>query len=226
MDRDLASALVSPRPAVPYVPFKTFLTAVEAFERGLPNQLDRSIWPSYSGAIQGQLLAAFRFLGLIDDQHAPTAELRQLVARPDARRGLLRKLLERAYPRLIALDLARTSPRQFEDAMREYGVAGATLRKAVSFFLQAARYTGLPLSVLLKAKTRGGGAPHRRAAAEAATRSTPPASASRVVRLKSGGTLTLGASVDLFTLSPEDRAFVFDLIDRIEKYERSTEPRP
>ena len=42
---------------------------------------------------------------------------------------------------------------------------------------------------------------------------------SRMVKLKSGGTLTLSASVD-FWLYPSDRKFVFELIDKLEAYEQ------
>ena len=61
------------------------------------------------------------------------------------------------YRTLIALDLTRTSPRQLDEAMRKYGLTGATHKKAVSFFLQAAQYGSVPISPLLKAKTRIGG---------------------------------------------------------------------
>lgn len=200
---------------VPYVPFRTFLTALETLERGFPNQLDRSLWPSYSGAIRGQLLGALRFLGLMDEGNCPTAELRELVTKKDGRRALLRRLLEKHYAPLVALDLGRTSPHQLDEAMRQYGLSGATHKKAISFFLQAAQYAGLPLSVLLRAKTRGsGGGPrrHREPAAEA------PA-VTKTVRLKSGGTLTLTALVDFFSLSAGDRQFVFELIDKLQSYE-------
>ncbi len=51
----------------------------------------------------------------------------------------------------------------------------------------------------------------------------PPASdaagTSKVVNLKSGGTLRISATLDLFSLSPTDRTFVFSLIDKLEEYE-------
>ena len=212
----------STRPVAPYVPFKTFLAALETLERGIPNQLDRSVWPSYSGAIQGQLLGAFRYLGLMDDDYSPTAAVRELAANRDARRPLLRTLIEKRYQRLIALDLNRTSPRQLEEAMRDYGLSGATHKKAISFFLQAARYAGIPMSPLLKAKTRTAGFGHRRAPATPAPPATPPAAPmTKSIRLRTGGTLTLTASLDLFSLGADDRAFVFDLIDRLQQYERA-----
>jgi hypothetical protein len=204
-----------PPHTVPYVPFRTFLTALETLERGCPNQLDRSLWPSYSGAIQGQLLGAFRFLGLMDEAQCPTAELRDLIGKKDSRRALLRRILEKNYAPLVALDLSRTSPHQLEEATRQYGLSGATHKKALSFFLQAAQYSGLPLSVLLRAKTRGGGGSgprrHRTPALEATT-------VAKTVHLKSGGTVTLTAAVDLFSLNAADREFVFELIDKVQSY--------
>jgi hypothetical protein len=214
----------SSRPVVPYVPFKTFLAALETLERGVPNQLDRSVWPSYSGAIQGQLLAAFRYLGLMDENYGPTAAVRELAADRDARRPLLRAVIEKRYQRLIALDLNRTSPRQLEEAMRDYGLSGATHKKAMSFFLQAAQYAGIPMSPLLKSKTRTAGFGHRRAPAPPAAPPAMPSSApmTKSVRLRTGGALTLTASLDLFSLGADDRAFVFDLIDRLQQYERAS----
>jgi hypothetical protein len=216
------------RPVVPYVPFKTFLTALDTLEAGLPNQLDRSVWPSYSGAIQGQLLGAFRFLELMDEGNCPTPALRELVSKRESRRDLLRALIERHYRPFVALDLTRTSPHQLDETMRQYGLSGATHKKAISFFLQAAQFAGLPLSVLLKAKTRTAAFGRRRAtpgtvpaAAPAAAPAAPEKSGdlSRTVSLRGGGTLTITASLDLFSLGGEDRKLVFDLIDRLQEYE-------
>jgi hypothetical protein len=202
---------------VPYVPFRTFLAALETLERGCPNQLDRSVWPSSSGAIQGQLLGAFRFLGLMDEAQCPSAELRELIGKKESRRPLLRRILEKNYATLVAMDLSRTSPHQLEEAMRQYGLTGATHKKALSFFLQAAQYAGLPLSVLLRAKIRGsGGGPRQRRAP--AVEAVAAIAAGKTVHLKSGGSVTLTTAVDLFSLNAEDRKFVFELIDRMREY--------
>lgn len=208
---------------VPYVPFKTFLTALDTLEHALPNQIDRSVWPSFSGAIQGQLLGALRFLGLMDENQCPTASLREILADRETRRPALRRLLEQRYRPLIELDLGRTSPHQLEEAMRQYGLSGATHKKAVSFFLQAAQYAGLPLSVLLKARTRTAGFGRKRPGTADAPPPAAPAgderNVSRTVRLRSGGTVTVSASLDLFSLDAGDRRFVFDLIDKLREYE-------
>jgi hypothetical protein len=212
--------------AAPYVPFKTFLTAIESFQRGLPDRVDRSVWPSHSGAAQGQLLAASRFLGLIDEEGCPSADLRELVQNPEHRRRTLRRILERSYTELGALDLAKASPRQIEEALRRYGISGHTHRKAVSFFLQAASYAERPLSVLLQRKTREPGL--RRAGARTpVAASTPARRESKMVRLRSGGTLTLVMDVKLAEMARADREFLFGLLDQMAAYEQgASEPRP
>ena len=47
---------------------------------------------------------------------------------------------------------------------------------------------------------------------------------SRTVQLASGGTLSLVASIDVLQLSADDRAFVFELVDRVATYEEANAP--
>lgn len=201
----------------PYVPFKTFLTAIESFERGLPNQIDRSVWPSHSGATQGQLLGAFRFLGLADEKDRPSAELRALVECKENRKTTLRRILEKSYRELASLDLAKASPRQLDEAMRRYGLGGATHRKAVSFFLHAASYAEAPLSPLLLRKTRSPGLRRPAPAPRTAARGE-----SKTIRLRSGGSLTLVMDAKFLELAKQDREFVFSLLDQMAAYERGS----
>src|ERR1700730_3645929 len=124
--------------SVPYAPFTTFIAAIEAMERGIHHRIDASVWPTYSKAIRSQLLGTFRFFDLIDKMGKPTGALKLLVQNKANRKVTLRRLLETGYSKVIALDLTRVSPRQFDEAMREYGMSGATHKKVVSFFLRAA----------------------------------------------------------------------------------------
>jgi hypothetical protein len=208
------------KPGVPYVPFKTFLAAVEGFERGIPTQLDRSLWPSYSGAIRGQLLAAFRFLEFTDEADCPGPAMREFVGKRESRKSMLRSLIGERYEALHGMDLARTSPRQLDEAMRQYGLSGVTHKKAISFLLQASAWSGVPLSPLLQGRTRTSrpAAPARRAEPDSA-KAAQAGEVARSVRLKSGGIVTVTARVDLFALDTEDREFLFELIDRLREYE-------
>lgn len=58
---------------------------------------------------------------------------------------------------------------------------------------------------------------------------TPPAvdkgsGTSRIVRLASGGILTVSVSLDVLRLTTTDRNFVFDLIDKLDEYEKKNTP--
>jgi hypothetical protein len=163
-----------------YVPFATFLTAVDALKRdGIPGtgKIDKSLWDSQSGAIQGQLLIAFRFLGLIDEHNRVLSALPPLVsASADDRKPIIKKLIEASYSKLLTLDLNTISQGQLDEAMRGYGVGGSTLIRAVRFFVKACQETGIPISKRVSEKVRGGssGPRKRRAPSGARTPVDPP----------------------------------------------------
>src|ERR1700733_9556715 len=84
-----------------YVPYATFVSALDSLKRdGVPGtgKIDKSLWDTQSGAIQGQLLIAFRFLGLIDEHNRVLPALPPLVeASPEDRKPLLKKIIEDKY---------------------------------------------------------------------------------------------------------------------------------
>lgn len=211
-----------------YVAFATFRNALDQLSQGIPNRIDRSVFPGQSGGVQAQLLAGMRFLGLIDDDGKPQPRLSK-IAVPDerSRKRELRVILEDCYADLFALDLEKTTPAELGEKMgASYGVSGDTRQKAVRFFLSAAEYADIALSPLFGKKKAGRGptsTPRRRRAARSRTpardNAQPPSEGTtKTVRLKSGGELTLSASIDLFSLTAEDRTFVFELIDRLDSY--------
>lgn len=220
--------------AAVYVSWATFKNSVEQLAGGLPNRIDRTVFPSMAGGVQSQLLAGFRFLGLIDEDDHPTDQLKKLAVPNEAgRREVLKAVLEARYSELFSLDLTRATPAQIDERMSEsYGVAGDTRRKAVRFFLAAVEYVGIEVSPLLSkttGKKNGNGKTIRRRTSRRRSRSEerppPPPSdsgSSKEIHLRSGGTLRILASLDLFSLEPSDRAFVFELIDRLDEYERKS----
>ena len=218
---------------VVYVPFRTFLSAIEGLEHGIPHQIDTSMWPTYSGAIKSQLIGSFKFLNLIDEAGTPTPWLKALVDDKANRKTHLRKTLESSYSKVVSVGLQQMTPKQFDDLMSEYGMEGSTHQKVVSFFLQAAKFSGLPMSPLLGKKTRVSG--RRRKTGEESGNGTSntvalstepgtlPRSTSRTVTLKSGGKLSLSLEANLFDLNSSDREFVFGIIDKLQEYEKSKE---
>lgn len=225
--------------AAVYVSWLTFKNALEGLVQGIPNQIDRSTFPGLSGGVQSQLFAAMKFMGLTNEDGKPTATLETLAVADEAeRKEKLKQILRERYADLFALDLLKTTPNQLTETMgSSYGVSGDTRGKAVRFFLSAASYVGVPMSRLFKvpgASTVSNGAPRKKRKLspkvvgvthnlEDEEEEQKPSGTSRAVTLRSGGTLTLAASLDLFQLTPADRNFVFELIDKLEAYEKEQE---
>ena len=217
-----------------YAPFKTFLNALESFRGTVPGQINRTVWPSFSGGTVSQLITTFRFLGLIDDDFKPTRQLGVLAGdNVAARQSELRQLLQRSYPEVIAIDLATATPKQLNEVFTEsYTANGATLQKAIAFFLHAAQYAELPLSQFL---TRRRGRRKRGTLAKARNANgteklvelqfdpQPNQGTARTIQLASGGEIALRIQFDAFTVSQVDREFIFRLIDQLAAYERGSE---
>ena len=63
----------------PYISYRTFRNFLDELQQGVPSRIDRSYWGErMSGSTGTQLVAALRFLGLIDGSAAPTDRLRKL----------------------------------------------------------------------------------------------------------------------------------------------------
>jgi hypothetical protein len=222
------------KPIAAYVPFKTFLNALESLEHGVPHVIDRSVWPTFSGLYQSQTLAAFRFLGLIDEEGKPTADLLKLVGDKDNRKLQLRRVLEQSYASVVKRDLTKMTSASLDSAMEEYGGTGDTHRKAISFFLQAARYAELPLSPWIMKQARTVSTRKRRSSAKAKLKpdqvsgikitedDEQPGGPTKRIALRNGVYLSLAASTDVFKMDAEDRQFVLKLLEEMEAHEAKT----
>jgi len=161
----------------PYLAYATFLNFVNTLRAkgGVPGRIDRSVLVQFSGAVQAQLLAALRYLGMIGSDGIPTEKLEQLVSLDGENRARLwREIMQQAYPYIFdgAFSLQSATSRQIEERFGEVA-SGDSVRKCVSFFLSAAKDAGFPMSPFIKpvkAKRNGGGKSRR----QVAERSTPP----------------------------------------------------
>lgn len=210
-----------------YLPFKTFLTAIEVLEQGVPTRLDRTMWRSQSGMVQGQIMAAFRFLGLLSDNDEPTAALTRLVSEKERRPELIGLLIQSAYAEVFSHDLTKMTPKMLDDAIGQYGVQGHTRRKATAFFLRAALYAELPMHPALTAQTRNQVAGPRRKRRKSNGTDSEDSEAvntlaaasngtTKVVRLPSGTVITLNISANWLEMSQEERSYVFGLVDKLQ----------
>lgn len=160
----------------PYISFSQLENVLERMRNeGIPARVDRSYLASWSGSAQAQFLKAARSLELLDEHGRATDTLKRLVSEPDARPTIIGELLHAKYPDAIALGKDATQS-QLDEVFRNYdGISGSTTRKAITFYLHAAKFAGIPLSPFFKAGRAsggsGGGGGTRRAA-----RSRTPAS--------------------------------------------------
>lgn len=215
-----------PAPVAPYLPWKIFLASFDAFAKEIPHRLSRGSWQE-SGLVQGQLMGAYRFLGLIDNDDKPTDVLAALVEDDDDRPRIIGVLLEEHYPELLARDLKTMTMEMLNDLMGRYRVGGATRRKAITFFLHAAKFSGMRLSPSIQVRNSS---PRRRRGQGNGNGGNsnviPPATETqkKTVALKSGGTVSLLLSLDLLSLSEADRNFVLELGDRLNSYNQGKQP--
>jgi hypothetical protein len=143
----------------PYVSYRTFRNFIDGLNP-LPPVIDRSVMPNLGGSVQTQLLAALRYLGLIDTNNKTQDDLRNLVASSDeTRKEALTGILKRAYPFLFQVGtdftLESGTAKQFWEAFQEQGTTGDTTRKCGAFFLDAAKDAVIAISTYIEKPTRG-----------------------------------------------------------------------
>lgn len=211
----------------PYLPFKSFLTALDQLAQATPNVIRKEVFPSHSGLLQGQVISALKFFDLIDDHGIPSGDrLERLALETIAQRRVsLQALLKTSYADVIRLDPARITPSQLDAAFAAYGITGDTKKKAKIFFLQAAKFAELKLSPLL---TRRGQIPSTtRKRKEAVPYTTSGrrrvidqdhVGATKTIELHSGASLTVTVTGDLLELNQTDRDLVFAIMDQLKSY--------
>jgi len=123
----------------PYTSFKSLLNLFERLEaaKAVPQQIDRSALGGSEGQ-KTQMLAALKFFGLVGDNGQVSDSFRRIVEQPKERPRLIRELLALNYPEATKLAAVHGTPRQLEETFT--GLSGDTLRKAVTFYLHAAKY--------------------------------------------------------------------------------------
>ncbi len=159
----------------PYVPWRTFRNFIDGLRSNMPMRIDKGLMGSMSGATQGQLISALRFMGLITDNGTPTQRLRDFVkADGEARTELMSDLFFAAYRPIIDAAKGETEEanfldngtyRQLSEAFAATSASGDTLRKCVAFFLLMAKDAGITLSPHFHVRgARAASAPRRRRA--------------------------------------------------------------
>lgn len=202
-------------PKWPYTSFKTVLNWIQrlAESKAVPPRIDRSILPGSEGQ-KTQVLAALKFWGLVADNGDVAALLVQLVEHEKERPRIIRELLAKHYPAASNLAAVNATTKQLEETFD--GLSGDTLRKAMTFYLHAAKYASHPLSKNFKVQSgfsrttrrkpaNGGAAPDAGAITTQDQQSSPPMDAkARYLDL-------------LLEKAKSDSALDEKLLDRIER---------
>ena len=223
----------------PYISFNTFKTLLYWLEKeGVPLRIDRSFWKEkFSGANGSKLMGGLRFLGLLDGDK-PTKELEILVSSSlgGERSQIFVNILTKSYRNIPFEELARATPSMIKEWFRVYPIDGHTLRKATTFFINAAREAQIPMSnsIIKMTKSRRINSQQQikslnAASEEIATinKRTPAVNKlqdsetlrnSTTIPLSNGGTVVVDVAVNLFSLSEEERSFVFSIVDLAKSY--------
>lgn len=162
--------------AAPYMPGGTFTNAFAKYaDAGLPDVFDKSFFGNISGSTIAQIRSTLRYFDLIDDEYVPTQMMRDLVeADEEARKVLLKAMVEEKYADALALSQNATAG-QLAKVFNERGLTGATVDKAIAFYLHMLEYLGIPYSShFKKRRTSNGGGSRRRAAKKQAQETPPP----------------------------------------------------
>jgi hypothetical protein len=132
----------------PYTSFQTLMRAIDRMKEqgGAPSRVDRSYLSNLPGGAQTIFQSSCKSIGLINENLEPTPILESLVdASPEERKGIVGGLLRTYYKGPLSLG-ERATQQQLEEEFRKLNVSGSTMRKAVGFFLNAARFAGIPVS--------------------------------------------------------------------------------
>ena len=221
----------------PYLPFRTFLGSLDALSQGVPPVIDRTLWRNQAGLMQGLIMNAYRFFGLVDEDAGDTSTeyLDKMAHHPEQRASVLRTLIQNQYSDLLDVcDLTSATMKMLEDLFEDvFAVSGATKQKAITFFLKAAKFADMRLSPYLQSQLRNVGPRKKRGSRQRADQAdnteqsredvfladSPKAESVHSVHLESGGTLTISITANPFKMPVEDRNFVFGLIDKLQEYE-------
>lgn len=146
----------------PYLSWTTFEGILDQLKAsGIPDKIDRSVLVGKSGGDQSQFLRACLHFGLVEpESEQPTERMRQLVTAED-RGALLGEILRESYPNVVSLGSGATQ-QMLEDKFREFGIEGDTVRKAIAFYLNAAKQTDIELSTRFKSTRPGAGGRRKR----------------------------------------------------------------
>jgi len=141
----------------PYATYGSFTKFISDLrETGVPPRIDKTVFKTTSGSVIYSVLAALKFLKLIEENGTPNSNLSALVdADEDQRPAELKQILKSGYPPIFGggFDLSQVSAGQFNELIRdEYEVQASTVDKIAAFLLSACKDAGIEVSTHLQTR--------------------------------------------------------------------------
>jgi len=224
----------------PYLSFATFWSFLDTMlAQPLPPKIDRSMMRSKSGSDQVSLTAAMKAFGLIGDNQEVMG-LSELAGRDEAARtSWLALMVRKYYPAQMAVSEQNGTEQQLKDSFRDAFQMGSadTIRKAMTFYLHAARTAGIEPSPHFPTTRSGSGAPGSPKPRRTAAKRKSSGDAAKVsedstvlqidgdtytLTLKSGPVVTMAVKMNVMEASVSDRNFIFKLVDALRGYGKPT----
>jgi hypothetical protein len=221
----------------PYLAFKTFWTFIEELTaKPLPPKIDRSLMRSKSGSDQIHLTAAMKAFDLIDNDQRVTGLAGLAATDDEGRIAWLALEIRKRYPDQMQVSADNGTEQQLRDSFKQsFSLESAdTVRKAMTFFLHAARTARIEVSTHFPSTRSGSGAPGaprpRRSARRKAPTPPPKNDSSSensafsvsgdvyTLKMASGPTVTLAVQMNVMEASVTDRDFIFHLVDKLRGY--------
>ena len=140
-----------------YVSYLTFSNMLDWLKDmgTVPSKFDRSLWgKKFGGATGGQLVSGMKFLGLLDGDNTMPALEQLAMADTPSRKALVAQLLRSVYGSDLLDGLPKMTPKMLSDRFTELGSTESTRRKAVAFFINAAKAADVPLHPQLAKQAR------------------------------------------------------------------------
>jgi hypothetical protein len=141
------------RDSPPYIGFATFLGFFRGLEKaGVPSRIDKSLLRSMSGSNQSAMMSAFRWFKLIGNDGSPSADFEALVSSKDNLAPTIKRMIESSYAFVKdgSINLEKATSSQVQEKFQALGLTGATVVKAMAFFMGACKQAGIPLSPHIK----------------------------------------------------------------------------
>lgn len=137
-------------PLPPYIPFKTIDGFIKKLnETAIPERVDLSLLRTYSGSTARQIIAALKYLGLIDENQQTTDNLRRLVKAygTDGWQATLGEIMSQGFDGVVSgLNLDTATPSQLSERFKLAGADGQVQQKCIAFYVGAMKAAGVTIS--------------------------------------------------------------------------------